>query len=180
MSSRGGLVLAALLALGCVRSEALDATEISREVALTLHGDTRLDQPSRWIVEEACAAWRKFTRGHVRIRMAWDLDEEASARAETLLLPRLVLVAPELARHAETGEAVCGYVSGSPPVLHLVDARRDGRCVELYPLVLHELGHVAGLGHVERDGAVMASSGPTAWKFTAADEWLCSEGRLCE
>jgi hypothetical protein len=153
--------------------------EVRREVALTLHGDTRLSQEERWIVEHACAEWRRFTRGRVRIAVTWDLDEDAVIRS--LWLPRLVRAEPWQAgtsmaqAHAQTMDPVAGYtVAGPPVVVHLVMRNAP----ELYPVVLHELGHVAGLEHVDAVRAVMLPGGG-GWTFTAADEAECERVGVC-
>lgn len=155
------------------------APEVRRELAVTLHGDTRLTQEERWIVEHACAEWRRFTRGRVRIAVTWDLDEAAVMRA--LALPRLVRAEPwqaatEMAQaHTQNMDPVAGWtVEGPPVVVHLVMRNAP----ELYPVVLHELGHVAGLGHVEAVRAVMMP-GAQGWTFTAADEAECARVGVC-
>jgi hypothetical protein len=134
-----------------------------------VHGDARFDADERRDVERAAEAWRRMTRGRVDFRIYWDRGPLHDGYREIVPVSYLDL-------HGSTGEPACGGVRGG--VLMLV--RDPYRCRPLYPIVLHELGHFAGIEHhVDRPGAVMHWEGPNAWTLTAADEWLCEKEGVC-
>lgn len=149
---------------------------VSRELALTLHGDTRYTDHERILAEGAAERMRQVTRGRVRVRITWDLDEATlleRAWDPKLLRSPAALAGMAQARAREMGTP-CGWTTSAPVVVHVVAER----CPELYPVFLHEFGHVAGLGHHEGPG-VMSAEG-AGWVWTAKDEAECQRVGVCE
>lgn len=177
---RGAALALALGALGCA---SVPPASVRREVALTLHGDTRFSQEERWIVEAAADAWARFTAGRVRVAIAWDLDEAAAAGGRARGWARLVRDdgrgrGARLMAQARTGggDPVVGWVDHGPPVVVHVVA---DRVPELYPVVLHELGHVAGLPDLEPEARAVMTPGAGRWAFSAADRAACEAFGVC-
>jgi hypothetical protein len=141
----------------------------------TIHGDTRFPVEERILAEFAAEAWRAFSAGRVRFAIVWDYDERTFL--ELAERPHLVRVSPGLEKvsllDAHARGRVLGYVDGVE--IGIVAER----CAEFYPVVLHELGHAAGLLDVDSPGAVMAGAGP-GWSFKRADRLECQRVGLCE
>ena len=71
---------------------------------------------------------------------------------------------PAATTWTSSGSSLAYYQSGSL-VLDRVDLQRElaaGRQAIVENIVLHELGHVIGLAHVDVPGEIMAGSGATA------------------
>lgn len=182
MASRRVALTALVVALGCAPEAR--GPEVRRELAILLHGDTRFRQEERWIAEDAARAWARFTGGRVRVAFAWDLDEAAVEGA--LLRPRFVRAEPWAtgaamaqahgSRADRGGDPVSAWtLEGPPVVVNVVPAR----AAELYPVVLHELGHVAGLPDLEPDARAVMTPGAGRWAFTARDRAACEAAGVC-
>lgn len=131
--------------------------EVRRELAIVLHGDTRFRLEERWIAEDAARAWAKFTGGRV-----WAAGA-AMAQAHG-------------SRADRGGDPVSAWtLEGPPVVVNIVPAR----AAELYPVVLHELGHVAGLPDLEPDARAVMTPGSGRWAFTARDRAACEAAGVC-
>lgn len=163
----------ALLAFGC--TVAVPQASVRRELALTIHGDTRFSEHERLLAEGAAERMRTVTRGRARIRITWDLDEDTLLeRAWSAKLVRTPSALAGMA-HARTRDlaAPCGWVTSPPVVVHVVAEA----CPELFPVLWHELGHVAGLEDHEGPG-VMSAQG-AGWVWTAGDQAECERAGVC-
>lgn len=169
-------LLSCLLVVSCTR-ELAPPIASRRELALTLHGDTRFTFEERLLAESAAIEVGRFTRGRARFLIAWDSSEENLL--ELVGSPRLVRSpgmgsAIDLADGFARGR-VKAWVDPGPPLVIYVAPER---CAELYPVLLHELGHAAGLGDLEGVAAVMRRDGP-AWMFTRHDHAECVRVGVC-
>lgn len=136
----------------------------------TIHGDTRFEREERLLAEYACESWQRFSAGRIRFAIVWDYDEHRFVDlAEQPHMVRLPLYL--VPQHGL--ERVAGRVDGNE-IRVAADA-----CPELFPCMLHELGHFAGLDDLDVDGVVM-SRRRTGWTFKYADKVECIRVGLCE
>lgn len=157
-------------------------------VPIQIHADTRFTQEERWIAEYARRDLVKFTRDRAELGIVWDLDETTllALKDEPHMLrllssdPRVTAVDAELrgrgrARGFQKGPGVVRDYRHPMMIGIVVD-----RVPELYPVVLHELGHAVGMDELPPGRAgVMCSPNP-AWKFTDADREECRRVGLCD
>lgn len=173
--SIGIAVLAFALAASCrpapvVEARVEDVRVRPIVVDRTIHGDTRFYREERFLAEYACEAWQRFSAGRVRFAIVWDYDE--AHFVELAELPHIVRT-PQYLAPQRGRERVGGWVDGNE--IHVV----PDNCPELYPCVLHELGHFAGLEDLGEPGAIM-SRRYTGWKFNEADRAECIRVGRCE
>lgn len=163
--------LLALAAAACAREADVPISAFSPPelrplvVDRTIHGDTRFEPLERELAERACLAWGRFSAGRIRLAIVWDYSE-------TNFLA--IADEPHMVRMS---------AAASPPRVAGVVLEQEIRIVpgnapELYPVILHELGHFVGLEHVPSTRAVMAPRNP-AWLFTADDRAECQRVGLC-
>lgn len=168
-------LLACLLVVSCANVP--PASSSRRELALTLHGDTRFTFEERLLAEAAAGELARFTHGRARLLLAWDMDAEsllAFASSPRLVRAPGMSTAIDLADGFARGK-VKGWVDPGPPLVIYVVPER---CAELYPVFLHELGHAAGFGDLEGAPAVMRRDGPE-WTFTRHDHAECVRVGVC-
>jgi hypothetical protein len=147
----------------------------ARVLASTIHGDVRFNREERLLVESAAEAWHYFTQGRVRFAVVWDWSSDTyMALAKK---PHMIRVPAREDKvellDAREGGRTRGYVREAE--IGIVAER----CDELYPVVMHELGHFAGLEHVRLGGSVMHRTSPGG-RFTEADGEECVRVGLCD
>ncbi len=160
------LFLAVTLLQGCRTLP--DPDVAPHEIHIVLHGDERFSREERQSVEAAAEAWRKLSRGRIDILIRWDRGPLHDGYY-------VIEPVPYLSVFAKEGAPACGATRGG--VVQIVKDERH--CGFFYPTVLHELGHLAGLEHVDRPGAAMHHDGTVTPYLTAADEWLCVKRGIC-
>lgn len=181
--------LLALALAGCTLPDYVPPARFQTTSAFVVHGDTSFKPEERMIVELACERWRRFSGGRINLVMAWDLSPEALVdgdRARYLVSQaRLLRVEHDDSRAARVqarlhpGEHALGFTTPKgvvPPIAGIV----ADRVAELYPVVLHELGHVAGLPELPAGERGVMSRDVEAWKFTEADWKLCVAEAVCQ
>jgi len=142
---------------------------------IVIHGDDRFKFEERLLIEKACneVAWR--SSGHSVFRMVWDwtdgtflslVDRPHMVRVSITDMKVTVL---DTHFHGR----VLGYVH-EKEVGIIVD-----RCLELYPVVLHELWHLAGLDHTPTPGGLMSEVRASSRWTTADQEWCVTSG-MCD
>jgi hypothetical protein len=187
MTARRALALLAMASLSAlVPACALPDGEpprVSMEASYWLHGDTRFDREERTLIEAAVESWRRFTRGRVNLAIAWDLDERSfmEVRSE----PRILKITSLDSRTGAVDASIRGrglargFQHGPRGEIPATIALVVDRLPELYPAVLHEIGHLVGLDELPPGMAgVMCSANP-AWKFSRADWAACVELGIC-
>ena len=172
--------LPALALVACGTLPVSEPSSPHHALDTTIHGDTRWNREERWIIEIATEDLARETSNRARFVVVWDLTAESNLLAEDV--PRIVRVPPHLAA-VRDGDAHVGARGGRMlawtepgPIIHVVAER----CAELYPVVLHELGHAAGLEDLPAGERGVMGRERREWKFTAADRRECVRVGRCE
>lgn len=182
------LLLVLLVVTACSIPEYGPPPNARVEASFWLHADTRFQQEERWIGDAAAKEIVRFTRGRANIAIAWDLDEESFLRLRneprmirmTSFDPRVAAVDAQLrgrgrARGFQKAPFAVRDVQLPMTVGIVVD-----RAPELYPVMLHELGHAVGFDELPADQPGVMNSANPAWKWTRWDWEECHRVGLCE
>lgn len=185
---RRELPLLLLLACGTIPSgtppeaptELAVAPPIRRAIDRTLHGDTRWNREERLLWEMGCEELERFTSGRARFVIVWDLSGDAvellaDDAPRVVRVPGYIAPIPWADAHAGGGAQVLAWTEPGP-IIHVVAER----CAELYPVILHELGHAAGLDDLPEGYRGVMNLERRAWKFSEDDRRECVRVARCE
>lgn len=160
-----------------------------REYAATMHADEGFPEDLRTEIDAAAKAWRTFTGGRVWISVVYDLDSLDDFRDRLRRNENMVLAlfdAMPFTHELDTrfrGITLGATLQGRG-VSTLVFVVLDRiPMAKFRRIVMHELGHVAGLPDLADDGHVMSGRDsarvPTPSTFTPKDLELCEANGLC-
>lgn len=160
------VVLSACCAPKARPKEANDVTTVraNKTFRLTMHADTDFSDAGRARITHAARAWYELTSGNVDINIVFDLDfESLSSLKEHEHDSRIIgvlesyPVVRELDRQFRTTQikplAATALADRTPLVFLIMDRILTS---QFETVVMHELGHVAGLPDLPTYGAIMS------------------------
>ncbi len=181
MIARAVIAIAAFLFVGCQVPKG-QPPKVVVDASFWMHGDTRFVPGERASVERALSDWKRFSKGRVNILVAWDLDEARffDLRDQPRILkvdsfdPRTRAVDASLSN----GVVALGFFRPADETVPMTVAIVSDRVQELYPVILHEIGHVVGLDDLQGGGSVMSRLDAVP-VFTSADLEECVRVGVC-
>lgn len=153
-------------------------------VTLVLHGDVDFTAEERADVERAAKAWFDMSSGRITILPAWDLDFGSLESLRRVGLASAIVRANSdtpVARQVDEELGAKTLAITTKPLLRVAVWMDRVERADFYAVVLHELGHVAGLEHTgKRKGDVMSPVfEPGAVAFSVRDLALCRAAAVC-